>query len=233
MIARHFGALKKALGSLKQCYDNELSDHVPRPSFNLDFPYPSTYTCIATSTIHSFTYTSQMNEYKLLFTAAETIDGEKICVKFVRSYSKEVHAHCASNNFAPALKGFEALPGGWYMVIMEMVGEDYCLLSDFEDDYPHGEDIREKLISLHHHHYVHGDIRDVNILVRKDGAQGFKLLDLDWSGRIGEARYPMNVNRFLVWRPDGAKDGELIQADHDIQMLNAMFEDLGPGLLMF
>lgn len=46
------------------------------------------------------------------------------------------------------------------------------------------------------------------------------LLDFDWAGRIGEARYPMNLNRSEgLRRPDGACDGALILADHDIEML--------------
>ena len=35
----------------------------------------------------------------------------------------------------------------------------------------------------------------MNIMVKKDGSQGFKLVDFDWSGRIDEVRYPMNVYR--------------------------------------
>lgn len=50
------------------------------------------------------------------------------------------------------------------------------------------------------------------------------LVDFDWSGKIGEVHYPMNVNRGNgLWRPDGAYDTELIQTEHDMQMLDAMF----------
>jgi hypothetical protein len=34
-------------------------------------------------------------------------DNEKICIEFVRYYSKDVHMFCASNGFAPTLEGFE------------------------------------------------------------------------------------------------------------------------------
>jgi len=57
-----------------------------------------------------FTYISQMDTTKLLF-AAQTADKEKICIKFVHRYSKDVHRRCASEHFAPALYGFEILPG--------------------------------------------------------------------------------------------------------------------------
>jgi hypothetical protein len=63
---------------------------------------------------------------KLLF-KAKSID-ETICIKFVRYYSKEVHELCAENSFAPALKGFDKLPGEWYMIVIEMIGDDYYCL---------------------------------------------------------------------------------------------------------
>jgi len=165
-----------------------------------------------------------MDGSKLLFTAAETGGDEKICIKFVRRYSKDVHAFCASRGFAPILKGFQELPGGWWMVVMEMINEDYCRLSDFPPHYSRYEDIARKLASLHQENYVHGDVRDTNIMVKKNGALGFKLVDFDWSGRIGQVRYPMNVYRGpRLWRPLEAEDGRLIKADHDIEMLNALF----------
>ena len=79
--------------------------------------------------------------------------------------------------------------------------------------------IRALLLTLHQSGYVHGDIRSSNILVR-DSEGDFMLLDFDWAGWIGEVRYPMNLNRSEgLWQPDGAHNGTLILADHDIEML--------------
>jgi hypothetical protein len=148
MAARHFGALRNALHWLKECYDEELSDIIPptRLILNLEFPYPLSYTGINTSTIHHFRYLSHMNDSKLLF-AAETVDGERICVKFIRHYSKDVRNFCASKGFAPTLEGFEELPGRWHMVVMEMIADDYCSLMDFPPPYSHYDDIIGKLAS--------------------------------------------------------------------------------------
>src|SRR5882762_2234963 len=126
MAARHFGALKNALHSLQQCYIEELSNMMP-PIPNLEFPYPFSYTCINTSSTRHIRYLSHMDNSKLLF-AAEMIDDERICIKFVRHYSKDVHKFCTSNGIAPELEGFEELPGGWHMVVMEMIADDYCCL---------------------------------------------------------------------------------------------------------
>jgi len=166
-----------------------------------------------------------MDPAKLLF-AVQRTDGKMLCIKFVRRYSKEVHERCTSGGFAPALYGFENLPGGWYMVVMEMITDDYCCLGELSAPYARHEDLATALQSLHQQRRVHGDIRNTNIMVKRDGSPGFKLVDFDWSGTIGQIRYPMNVYRGKrLWRPDGAEDGQLILAEHDIQMLHAMFPE--------
>jgi hypothetical protein len=52
---------------------------------------------------------------------AETGDGKSILVKFVRQYCSELHEICAASGHAPALLGYERLPGGWYGIAMEYV----------------------------------------------------------------------------------------------------------------
>ncbi|KAG1860902.1 hypothetical protein F4604DRAFT_1957637 [Suillus subluteus] len=234
MVARHVGALRKALRSLSECYER-MSSNITSPSPDphlkfLDsefpdprFPYPYSYTCVETSLTCHFTYCHQMDTTRLLF-SAKTTDAKMLCIKFVHHYSKEVHQRCASGGFAPVLYGFEHLPGGWYMVVMEFITDDYCCLGELFDPSPHHDALAAELQSLHEEGYVHGDIRDTNVMVKKDHSPGFKLVDFDWSGKIGEIRYPINVYRGKrLWRPAGAEDGQLILAEHDIQMLHAMF----------
>src|SRR5262249_6448860 len=138
---------------------------------------------------------------------------DELCIKFVRRYCKEVHQICASESCAPRLRGFESLPGGWFMVVMDVVNEEYIEFFKLDKSVRTPvllEEITAKLTHLHRAGYVHGDIRDTNIMVKRDG-KGFMLLDFDWSGRDGTVRYPMNVVRGpQLWRPDGAEDGKLI-----------------------
>lgn len=112
IAARYFGALRKAIHSPKRCYQEMASNpsSYPSPAPDFEFPYPYSYTCLNTSLIHHFSYIVQMDDHKPLFVAKKT-DGETICIKFVRRYSKDVHQLCASMGFAPVLKGFEDLPG--------------------------------------------------------------------------------------------------------------------------
>jgi len=105
------------------------------------------------------------------------------------------------------------------MIVMDDLRDSYRILSDSPGvDGPFNA-IKELLLTVHQSGYVHGDIRSSNILVG-ERKEDFMLLDFDWAGPIGEARYPMNLNRSEgLWRPAGARDGALILADHDIEML--------------
>ena len=113
------------------------------------------------------------------------------------------------------------------MVVMDIISLDYGY-PNTSTPYPCQQEIKGKVIALHQAGYVHGDIHDANLMVRKDGSPGFMLIDFDWAGEIGKARYPMNVNVNLkedgsVKRLARAYDGELIKSEHDIEMLHKIF----------
>ncbi len=109
------------------------------------------------------------------------------------------------------------------MVVMDAIDEDYAELNTQPPTPLIVDGIEAKIIELHQQGFVHGDIRDTNVLVRKDGMKGFMLVDFDWAGKIGDVRYPMNVNwGDDLWRPEGARDGKLILPDHDLEMLRHM-----------
>ena len=118
------------------------------------------------------------------------------------------------------------------MVVMDLLKpEEYECLYDVKHSLSCEEkerlraELRGKLTGLHrvNFKFVHGDVRDVNVMVRKDRT-GWRLVDFDWSGEIGEVRYPMCVNHGLgLRRPESAVDGELILADHEIKMLDYLF----------
>ena len=47
--------------------------------------------------------------------------------------------------------------------------------------------------------FVHGDLRAPNILVQGDRVL---VIDYDWAGRLGEARYPIHLNQDEIWHND-------------------------------
>ncbi|KAI6113734.1 hypothetical protein EDD16DRAFT_1834230 [Pisolithus croceorrhizus] len=53
--------------------------------------------------------------------SAKTTDGKPIMVKLARRYSYELHMFCVDRGYAPALLGFERLPGGFFCIAMEFV----------------------------------------------------------------------------------------------------------------
>ena len=85
--------------------------------------------------------------------------------------------------------------------------------------------LRQGLGKLHDAGFVHGDIRSPNILVGVDRQP--RLIDFDWSGKVGVARYPMQLNdRDINW-PDETTAGGLIETRHDTKMLNWYVEEKG------
>ena len=225
MAARHFGAMKKAICALRHYYQYELPsmkalDVANRP--NPVFPRQTGYMSRVDQMTRTFRYVSHLDSTKLIFRCHADDTDTDICVKFVPQYSERAHEKCASRGFAPALRGFQRLPGGWYMVVMDFLGPAYQDLHDSTVKASYSEELHNKIVYLHQAGFMHGDLRDTNIMVRRDGKPGIMLLDFDWAGVLGEVRYPMNVNTETVRQPAGAF--EIIKAEHDIVMLAFMFE---------
>ena len=229
IAARYLGAAKKAILALEHYYKHEfgtvktLDPHI-RPS--LHFPYPNQYSSLSDSTTHTFEYITSLKADKLIFRGKE--DNDDVFIKFVHRYSEDAHLKCSELGFAPALRGFKPVPGGWYMVVMDDIDATY---QELDDAYRGQDDLRTKasleevqqhLTKLHQAGYVHGDIRTTNIMVKKDGNPGIMLIDFDWAGEIGKVRYPTNVNTVDVTRPAGAYDKQLILAEHDMEMVAIM-----------
>ncbi|KAF8076836.1 hypothetical protein FPV67DRAFT_1618798 [Lyophyllum atratum] len=234
MAARHLGAFKRAVQSLQKYYLEEL------PAINASssstwcvplYPYPTHFLSLEDKSEQQFEYVSAMDA-KLVFFGRLKDSGKSICIKFVRQYSKAAHMSCARLGAAPELLGFEDIPGGWHMVVMERIDSDYIDYYDFRhsSDFDAArapllhDEIKASVEELHQAGYVHGDMRDVNVMVARNGDGKSLLVDFDWAGIINEARYPMNVHTASdLWRPAGACDDERITAEHDIQMLEKIF----------
>jgi hypothetical protein len=219
-LARHFGAFKKAIRSLEQCY-KALENPAVLADLDPRFPDPRTYRSLETDCTVKFEYIDQIDQHKLLF-FGKTDNGESICIKFVRRYSRAAHEKCATMGIAPNLRGFQGIGAGWTMVIMDALNEEYKTFNKNSLPADTRENMEAGLTELHQAHFVHGDVRDVNVMVRKDGKPGFMLVDFDWAGINGEVRYPANVNKEL-WRPEDVADGMPIRSEHDMMMLDRMF----------
>ncbi|KAF8636860.1 hypothetical protein AX17_003203, partial [Amanita inopinata Kibby_2008] len=213
-LARHLAALKRALNSLEEYY-GELGRRVPQVVKNAGskfFPYPSSFHNLRENRESTLTYAGELGGYDFLF--EEWIDKEKTpvcrgCAGIVRIWM---------------------LPGGWYMVVMELLEEPWNVLWDMKRyvTFSPSEELVKQLgtivSEMHQEHMVHGDIRDMNIMVNMEGDPPFKFLDFDWTGRAGEVKCPKFMNKGPeLKRPESVDDGKLILADHDDAMVNSIF----------
>jgi serine/threonine protein kinase len=83
--------------------------------------------------------------------------------------------------------------------------------------------VKEALGKLHAEGFVHGDVRDANILVDSNSLEGdvkIHIIDWDWAGHAGEVRYPPGINRFTMERLEGAQTSQLIAKEHDLEMVD-------------
>ncbi|OJA12022.1 hypothetical protein AZE42_02058 [Rhizopogon vesiculosus] len=212
---RTLGALKQAVEELQDLYSKP--ELIPR--FRDEILVPTTLR-------------------KPLIFFGETINDaarRKLCIKFVRHYSREAHDFCAEKGHAPKLIACNHLSAGWIMVVMDALDIDDGYFSQRPGTYRRltemtvsaRQSLQEPVISLiqqlHEYGYVHGDLRDTNFFFMRDDKRGFMLIDFDWAGPIGSTRYPMYVNWQLIDRPKGARGWEMIKTKHNLEMLSYMF----------
>ncbi|KAF8989086.1 hypothetical protein BDQ17DRAFT_1434673 [Cyathus striatus] len=155
-----------------------------------------------------------------LYYARTAEDERYIIVKFARQYCPELHSICAEAGHAPELLAYEYLPGGWFGVAMEELGAvPISLHKHIADHFSNWErDLNKLVAEFHSKGYVHGDLRDANIISGEDGC--VKLVDFDWAGRDGLVSYPIvRLNPELL---DGrASRDRIIRKEDDMRILRA------------
>jgi len=142
-----------------------------------------------------------------------------VVVKFTATYCAGAHQRLANAKRAPHLWFCEPVESvGMHVVVMGH--EDGMYTDSLITDKEHIRQLREAVQLLHEEDYVHGDIRLPNVLIT---STGLKLIDFDWCGKEGTARYPADI--FLVpergWH-EGVRRGGLIAKDHDQHMVNLL-----------
>ena len=157
-----------------------------------------------------------------------------VLVKFCESYGEAAHRVLAAAGLAPALRYCSQIVGGAFMVMMDLIDGP-----DAHQVFKHGdlpptvlEDIHNALKKLHEAGLVFGDMRRPNIMLVKsrDGYGEDKwhgqLVDFNWSGPAGKARYPPTLNNdgSITWA-FGVEPGGLIEIRHDEDMLGNIVLD--------
>jgi len=225
-LSKTFHALKMSLQDLDKYY-NEL-DHSSPPTIRRLYPlFPHV---VVNNEFFSIQVEFQLGTYLLW---RVTLVGEKgsqfaAYVKAVRKqqYSLDMHQFLAESGYAPKIFATSE-SGGWFFVYMECLDNHLMLhhvtaeLHDKQEQKSLIAQIKKVIEHLHNSEYVHGDLREGNILVcQLSDHEKFdiKLIDFEWSGKVGSAHYPHFMNHASIEWSDGVGDGKLVTKEHDIDM---------------
>lgn len=221
-VARLFRSLKTALNTLASQFERLIDTPELPPS--LAFPAINSYVDTVTEVLTTFTYTRKLDFQKGRVPSifeADASDGDPLFIKFVTRYNAAAHRLLANKGFAPRLLHVAPLESGatHFVVVMKRIaGEDMHGKLFTDQDLKR---VRSAIKLLHDENCVFGDLRPNNILRPSDGA-GVLLVDFDWCGEDGKAKYPpsLNEDRKCGWHPD-VKGGAVMKKMHDDHLLNS------------
>ena len=144
----------------------------------------------------------------------------KVVVKFTEAYGKDAHRVAHEDGFAPKLYYCEKVESvGMWVVVTDFVLSVSVHVSSV------AEPLRKAVKTLHDKGFVFGDLREPNVLVTEEGE--VQLIDFDWAGHAGEARYPYDIaiTSDHGWHAD-VRPGGLIAEGHDAHMFERLTGEL-------
>ena len=166
-----------------------------------------------------------------------TVPPRDVVVKFVERYGVRAHRLLADNGLAPELlycgsphlQDKDPSYNSISMVVMEFVRGETLDKSEMSGETAGvvRSEVERALKLLHRHGLVFGDLRAPNVMITTmdyENGQGndVKLIDFDWAGEEGRAKYPCLISPGIHWPPGVAPLANL-EINHDLQMLEQMF----------
>lgn len=236
-LGRALAALREAVTELKLFYGTVSPVADPTARF---FPYATSFIDENGSRVQ-FSYKRplkpEVEPSESVTFLAVTPDGRQLVVKFVERYGAEAHLALAGKGKAPALFYYgdvwpdkEVASAGCRsrkMVVMEYIEGKTCVKDGAS--IPVRAAVSTAIKYLHSLGFVHGDIRLPNIFIPQaregegdgdDEGSRVKILDFDWAGKEGEARYPLRLATDLF--PPDSRDHGLISKAHDSYMVERL-----------
>ena len=229
-IARAFYALKASLKKLNSYYEslrptgNLLADSRYFPSITAYRPHGGE--------LVQFNYVGFLENCPDCITLrarVRTMPAQDIVVKFVDRYGQKAHQILADEGLAPKLlycgsprlNDDEPSYQSISMVVMEYVDGDTFAVAkqrmSEESIKKVRSTVRRALLLLHSHGLVFGDLRPWNVMITKSGE--VKLIDFNWSGEEGQAKYPLLISPEIAW-PEGVRALAVMRREHDSEMLS-------------
>ena len=160
----------------------------------------------------------------MLFVAQVNAGGGrtlKVLVKFTAQYNPQAHALAAGAGLAPKLYGVQDV-GGMKMVVMELLEDSQpwpASIHDVEKSAILCRELDRFLEVFGQANLVHGDLRPPNVHVIKDDR--VCILDFDWAGIHGKAKYPIAVNPEESWA-EGVQVAQPMLKEHDTAMVDKL-----------
>lgn len=167
--------------------------------------------------------------------SSDAPDGQvEVVVKFTTKYNADAHRVLANAGLAPALHACIPVCGRLHMVVMERVhGEMAWDVQQRGELLPYTvyKDVKAAINLLHQHNFVFGDLRTPNIMCApgasssgSDEGSHAMLIDFDWVGTHGSARYPAILNDTLSVWAFGMQRRAMMYKEHDLAMLEKFRE---------
>ncbi|KAJ7096756.1 hypothetical protein B0H15DRAFT_56971 [Mycena belliarum] len=234
-VARVLYSLTRSLGHLREYYAALAStNNGPDSRF-----FPSPHSFLAGDVPVRFEYLEALERDSgcVVFRCKTREEQPRaVVVKFAETYCSGAHRLLAANGMAPKLlycgpvsdhldagPAYQALQ----MIVMDYIdgktGAQLQLLDPRRLPADFARQLTEIVDVLHGGGYVFGDLRWPNIMVAEDGINEpkVKLIDFDWAGEVGEARYPINISQNVGW-PAGVVAMGRIEKAHDLEMLRGV-----------
>ncbi|KAI3636803.1 hypothetical protein MIR68_005070 [Amoeboaphelidium protococcarum] len=204
-----FAAIKKYLQNANQQYQQAF--------LATQFPYPK-QAVNGNKVLFEFEYKLEMDP--MMYEAQIKSTDTMVIVKFCTKYNEEVHRLCHQHGFAPNLYSVSRV-GHYFMVVMEKLDMRRIRIDDRKN--PSLITQAKHIIStLQQKGYVHGDMRETNVLIRTDTEQ-LVLIDYDWAGVHGVSVYAPFLNMDEIAWPPGVEPGKPMLMEHDECLMRRLF----------
>ena len=222
-IARIFKALKRAIGEIRQYYQNVPKSQPRFPIFQSFYKGNIEYE----EAIKRHTFKGTLIYHD------ETIADVDVVVMFAKKYSRETHELMAFHKYAPKLIHYEERVGGtqYTAIVMGYIPDARPLdeFLEYATKYDNFNEIKEyarthctkALKVMHDNGFCHGKISSKSIIgtVQGNDVQIF-IVNYKWAGIQGEARYTLSADI-----PEGVQPGYPITREQDKDQLEKLLPD--------
>lgn len=220
-IAKLFAALLMGISELEVFYSGVDFNVVSEARF---FPHITSFDADTGSKVQFWyeKYADPDPETSKAVFVAITQDDRKIVVKFAEAYNEEAHSLLSAKGLAsPLLSCDRSTFSDFTMVVIYYVdGEQLFHKYPVATPDKVMEEVSEALGTLHENGLVFGDLRSPNILVTNQ--HHVQLINFEWCGKVGEGRYPADINLVDIGWPSGVVPGGFMQFEHDSEMLRRL-----------